>query len=157
MPASRTPRWIRVPLSYRHEQYFRQHRRVCAKCGKVQPQEWTYGEGGRTIVCAEPDCGQVFYEYEVPLPPAKPAPTPADVLIERKIAAAEARRDAALDTVVAAMRRVAEQRKRIARLRAALRVSAAERSARAKKGLETRKRPKRPRRGIRLPEEEHAE
>jgi hypothetical protein len=80
-----------------------------------------------------------------------------DVAVQRRLLRAEKAFGAAMQDMKAAVRRLERLQVRIARLRHALAVPAAERRARAARGVETRRLravPEHRRRGIRLSEED---
>lgn len=148
-------RWVKVPGSYTLVRFMGEHRRVCAACKKMMSKAYAYGPGGTTVVCGYDGCQNVLYELELPPPkPAKPQ-APADARDERirgRLSAAYRRLDETLAEMRDLMRKVDKARRRISRLEAALARGAEARREAARKALETRRRPKRVRRGIQLGE-----
>lgn len=139
------PKWVRVQGGYKSIRYMNSWRHECPD-GHRTDTSWKYSDDQSTIICGAPlpdggRCQRRFWVMEMPAPPAPSQPkvaTTQDEAIQRRLAAAHKLYEKAVDDAQRAMARVAAHRQRIRRLQAALKVSAHERRARARKALTTR-------------------
>ena len=140
------PRWERVPGSYKSVKGLgREFVRECANCKRTGRET----ETPTTMECS--GCGSHFYELALPpsRKPKAPKPTPQEQTdaksseIAKRLKRARLALDAAVTDALIAADRIKTHRAKISRLEAALRTPAEVRSARARKALETRSRPKR--------------
>lgn len=133
-------KYVKVARGFRLVRHWHEWRKKCGNCGAVQPESHHY-DAEQNIVCAK-GCGQVFYELTLPAPKPKTVAGGQawrDARIRARLARAQAALENAIGDLRVCVRRVAAHQARIRRLEAALSVPAEQRSARARKALETRR------------------